>query len=149
MKKNGFTVVELIASFALTMVISVFLFEVLINVKDVFVETAIKTNCEERLAIISKNIKYNMPKKGTISCRGLSCTANGQKLITINENNVIVAGQIFDMPKDGDKNLTINDANLMSSCLNDDCYLKVYFKLKSPNLSEDYEYNVVYYYTIN
>ena len=47
MKKNkGFTVVELIASFALTMVIAAFLFEVLIDVKDVFAETNIKTNIQ-------------------------------------------------------------------------------------------------------
>ena len=41
MDNKGFTVVELIASFALTMVITIFLFEVLIEVKHVFADTSI------------------------------------------------------------------------------------------------------------
>ena len=146
-KENGFTVVELIASFALTMVISIFLFEVLIDVKDIFVETAIKTNVQEKLAIISKNIKYNIQDGSNIQCSNNVCTNNGQPLITVNDTNVIVAGQTYNMPKDGDQSIQIKDPKLISECESSDCYLSVYFKLTSPNLSKDYEYNVVYYYT--
>ena len=52
MNNKGFTVVELIASFALTMVIAVFLFEVLIEVKDVFADTNIKTAIKQKSSII-------------------------------------------------------------------------------------------------
>ena len=60
MNKKAFTVVELIASFALTMIISVFLFEVLLDVKDIYVETAVKTSIQQKIGIISKNIKKNL-----------------------------------------------------------------------------------------
>ena len=56
MNNKGFTVVELIASFALTMVITVFLFEVLIEVKDIFADTSTKTAIQQKASIISKNI---------------------------------------------------------------------------------------------
>ena len=39
MNNKGFTVVELIAAFSITMIISVFFFEILIEVKDIFLET--------------------------------------------------------------------------------------------------------------
>ena len=73
--KKGFTVVELIASFTLTMLISVFLFEVLIEAKDVFVETAIKTKVEKTMAVVYKNLK-SIPNSFA-SCEGNTITVHG------------------------------------------------------------------------
>ncbi len=150
MKKNGFTVVELVAAFALTMIISIFLFEVLIDVKDIFIETSIKTNIEERLSIISKNIKYNVPEKGisSVTCDAKSCTITKDgtsKIITIENDEVIIAGQHFKMPED----VTIKAKTINNKCVDSDCYINVKMTLTNENLSSDYEYNVLYYYTKN
>ena len=152
MKKNGFTVVELIASFALTMIISLFLFEVLIDVKDIFVETSIKTNIQEKLAIISKNIKYQINNGSSISCASNACTINNDlNLITFNENSIKVGGQKYEMPKYGDNQVEIKDENIANNCdeNSNNCYLKISFRLTHKNLSKSYDYNVVYYYTTN
>lgn len=145
--KKGFTVVELIASFALTMIISVFLFEVLLEVKDVFIETSIKTSIQEKVSIISKNIKLNLPHS-QISCSNNSCTAEGN-IITVNESNVIVGTQTINMPSVGGKNVTVDDIALSATtCIENNCSLKVHFNLNHPNLKKAYSYTVVYYYSI-
>ena len=147
MKNKGFTVVELIASFALTMIISVFLFEVLLEVKDVFVETSIKTSIQQKVGLISKNIKLALPTS-QISCSGNSCTA-GSNIITVNSNNVKIGSQTINTPSFGGTNVTINDIALSApACLENNCTLKVHFKLSHPNLREPYDYTVVYYYSI-
>ena len=143
MKNKGFTVVELITSFALTMVISVFLFEVLIDVKDIFIETSIKTNIEQKLAIISKNIKNVVVVRGSVvTCESLTkCTAN-DKTIEINDNKVNINGQTFKLPEQ----VSIKNSDLSQSCDLKNCYLKVSMTLNHPNLSKEYTYNTIYYY---
>lgn len=146
MKNKGFTVVELIASFALTMIISVFLFEVLLEVKEVFVETTIKTTIQQKIGIISKNIKKNLPTT-QITCSSNSCTA-GSNIITVNTNSVVVGGQTISTPNVGGTNVTISNVSLEApTCSGNNCMLKVGFKMNHPNLKQPYDYSVVYYYT--
>lgn len=145
--KKGFTVVELIASFALTMIVSVFLFEVLLEVKNIFVETSIKTSIQQKVGLISKNIKLNLPHS-QITCSSSSCTA-GSNIITVNTNSVKVGTQNFNMPSFSGTSVTINDIALSApACSGNNCTLKVHFKLNHPNLREPYDYTVVYYYSI-
>ena len=157
MNNKGFTVVELIAAFSITMVISVFLFELLIEVKDIFVETSIKTNIEEKTSIISKNI-YNLfnDNQNTVSCPDdTSCTVNGYNISVVHsedkkENDyIIIKGQKFTMPKDGNNYIKIENINLSSvnSELEAEGYLIVNFELTSDNLTAPYKYNTVFYYT--
>lgn len=143
--KKGFTVVELIASFALTMIISVFLFEVLLEVKDIFIETTIKTNIQQKIGIISKNLKRNLPNT-PMSCNSNSCSA-GTNIITVNTENVIIGTQIINTPNVGGTNVKISDTLLENQCFGDNCILKVEFKLNHPNLKKPYDYSVVYYYS--
>lgn len=146
MKNNkGFTVVELIASFALTMVIVVFLFEVLIEIKDVFIETSLKTTIQEKMGIISKNIKVNLSSNSqAISCSDNTCTLVDIKVIAVDNNKVTVGNQNFNLPDD----VSISDYELKNSCEIKNCFLKVKFNLKSDNLSKPYEYKAIYYYNI-
>ena len=147
MNKKGFTVVELIAAFSITMVISVFLFELLIEVKDIFVETSIKTNIEEKNAIISKNINNLFIEEGNTitSCSGNRCTINGKE-IAINNDNITINGQKFTTPKDGDETVQITSPQVQHTSSANQGYVKIGFKLTSKNLSKPYEYNVVFYY---
>ncbi len=146
MKNNkGFTVVELIASFALTMVIVVFLFEVLIEIKDVFIETSLKTTIQEKMGVISKNIKVNLSSNSqVISCSNNTCTISDESKIVINNNSVTINNQNFNLP-DG---VGISDYELNNNCEGKNCFLKVKFNLKSDNLNKPYEYKAVYYYNI-
>ncbi len=132
MKKNGFTVVELISSFALTMIISLFLFEVLIDVKDIFIETSVKTSIQEKLGIISKNIKSTVKNNGS----------NAKSKIVIGTDNITVNNQKFNLPAD----VTIKNKDISENCSNSECYIKVSFTLENPNLKKPYKYNAVYYY---
>lgn len=160
MKKNGFTTVELIASFALTMVITVFLFEVLIEVKDIFVDTSIKTGIQEKMGIVSKNINNAIPTDGTyVDCsksnKTTTCNFTGSTSATIqfiqndiaSENKIIVNGQKFTLP-DGVK---ITEQVINTHCEDElmgyrNCYLSVELYLDSDNLSKVYKYNTIYYY---
>jgi len=136
MNKKGFTVVELIASFALTMVISVFLFEILIEVKNVFVETSLKSYIVEKVGIISKNIKLSVPRK----CTTTSCSG----LMSISSGTITVNGQVFDFPS----GVSITNGSVSNpTCSSDNCYVTVQFELKHPDLAENYKYKAVYYYS--
>lgn len=144
MNNKGFTVVELITSFALTMIITVFLFEVLIDVKDIFADTSTKTAIQQKASIISKNIKNILPSTGsTVSCSGASCNING-KTLRIDQSNkrVVINNQNFNMPD----TVSIKDYNLNSACKGTNCYLYVSMVLDSGNLKDEYDYSVTYYY---
>lgn len=145
MNNKGFTVVELIASFALTMVITVFLFEVLIEVKDIFADTGTKTAIQQKASIISKNIGNILPSTGsTVSCSGSACTINGKTLkIDQSGKKVIINGQNFLMPDTVD----IKNYSLSNTCNGTNCYLYVQMTLDSGNLKQAYNYDVTYFYS--
>lgn len=67
MKKNkGFTVVEMIVSFSVTMVIMVFMFELVILVKDLYVSYGIKTEMLTKQSILSEKINSDLLSKDLI-----------------------------------------------------------------------------------
>lgn len=145
MNNKGFTVVELIASFALTMVIVVFLFEVLIEIKDVFIETSLKTALQEKMGIISKNINaYFDEISYAVSCSDNTCTLGDNiKVIVVDNNKVTVGNQKFNLP-DG---VSISSYELKNEGEGGErCFLKVKLNLESDNLSKQYQYNTVYFY---
>ena len=158
MNNKGFTVVELIAAFSITMVISVFLFELLIEVKDIFIETSLKTSIEEKTAIISKNI-YNLfnDTSNVVTCsNNTTCTVNGDNISVVHNEDkkekdyIIIKEQKFSTPKDGDNYIKIDNSSInlsTNSELGNEGYLIVSFDLTSDNLSIPYKYNTVFYYT--
>ena len=146
MKNNkGFTVVELIASFALTMIITVFLFEVLIEVKDIFADTSVKTAIQQKASIISKNINnlFRAGSSNVVSCSGATCTINDKTLkIDQSGKKVVIDGQNFAMPD----TVNIKSYSLNNSCSGKNCYLYAKIVLDSGNLKKEYTYDVTYYY---
>lgn len=63
MKKNGFTVVELIASFALTSLIVALLFEIVFILKDLYASSGIKTELLTKQALMSEKINDDLTTK--------------------------------------------------------------------------------------
>lgn len=73
--KKGATVVELIVSFALVMVISIFLFQLVISVKELYDNSVIKTELLNKQSLISNQLNLALNKKeiSSISKCGLYC----------------------------------------------------------------------------
>lgn len=63
LKKNGFTVVELIASFALTSLIVALLFEIIFILKDLYTTSGIKTELLTKQALMSEKINDELTTK--------------------------------------------------------------------------------------
>lgn len=63
MKKKGFTVVELIVSFSLVFTIAVLLLQVILNLKDLYVNSGIKTQLLNKQAIITNEINKKLIDK--------------------------------------------------------------------------------------
>ena len=152
MKNNkGFTVVELLVSFALTMIIAVFLFEVLIEVKDIFADASTRTAIQEKASIISKNVNSILAENDNrITCNNSTnlgnCLINGKSFqINRDNNQIIVGSQKFDMPD----TVNIKNYSIQNSCDGNNCYLHVQMLLDSGNLTKEYSYDVTYYFTAN
>lgn len=149
MKNKGFTVVELIVSFALTMIIAVFLFEVLIEVKDIFADASIRTAIQEKASIISKNIDSILTTNDNqVSCNNSTnlgnCQINGKNFrIDKNNNIIVIDGQNFDLPE----SVSIKNYSIQNVCEESNCYLNVKMVLDSANLTKEYNYDVTYYFT--
>ena len=72
---NGFTVVELIVSFSLTLVITVFLFQIVINLKNLYTNSVIKTELVNIQSLVSREInnKFNNNKITDVDFCGNDC----------------------------------------------------------------------------
>lgn len=73
-KKNGFTVVELIVSFTLVMVIVVFLFQIIISLKEMYVGNGIKSSLLNKQAVMTQKIYDDFRNKNVLSFS--SCGTN-------------------------------------------------------------------------
>lgn len=62
--KKGFTVVELIVSFALTMTVAVFLFQIVIILKNLYNNSGLKTELLNKQALISNKMNTSFNEKG-------------------------------------------------------------------------------------
>lgn len=76
-KKNGFTVVELVVSFSLVMVIVIFLFQIIISLREMYVNNGIKSALLNKQAIMTQKI-YDDFRSKTIT----SFTSCGDNCIT-------------------------------------------------------------------
>lgn len=143
LNNKAFTVVELIASFALTMVITVLLFEILLQVKNIYQTQTIKSAIMEKTGIISKNIRRILPSDGSVipTCNGTRCTI-GTATISTTSSQVIIGNQKFNMPN----TVTIKNTSLTTSCQGEDCFLSFKMTLHSENMEDDYLYSTTYYY---
>lgn len=89
MNKKGFTVVELLASFTLSMIIIVFLFQIIIELKDIFTTSAVKTDTLSKIDIVTDKI-YDLIDQNNVTV--VTCT-EGTFCLTISgsdsTNNVV------------------------------------------------------------
>lgn len=62
-KNKGFTTVELIVTFSLVSVISLFLLQIIIVLKDIYIDAGVKTNLLTQQAILSEKINHDFRAK--------------------------------------------------------------------------------------
>ena len=67
MKKNAFTVVELVVTFVLTATIAIFLFQIIIVLKNLYISYGMKTELLNKQSIISNKINESFKNKSLIN----------------------------------------------------------------------------------
>lgn len=95
MKNNkGFTVVEMVVSFSVTMIIMVFMFELVILVKDLYVSYGIKTEMLTKQSVLSEKINSDLLKKDLLitaqcgeSCIDFYFSDNTKKRLELDRDN--------------------------------------------------------------
>ena len=168
MKKNnkGFTVVELLASFALTMVIVVFLFEILIELKDLYYEAGLKTEVIHKQSMLVDKMRRQLDTSELvgIDCGGDTCTfkfadINPVDLTIDADGNIIKYGDdVIKFPEEvrfEQYNMSTcslkndkpdNDLGLIEGTNAKNCYITLKILVTSPKLDKTYPINVVYPY---
>ncbi len=128
MKNNkGFTVVELLSSFVLVMIIVVFLFEIVLELRNVYINEAVRTEIVNKNAILATAL--NQKLESTNNPSSISVTVSGTK--------VTASGRVIEYPT----NTTLSN---FSRSYSDGVY-SVNFKIANPELDQDMDFNFVYY----
>lgn len=149
MKKNkGFTLVEIIVAFALTMIIVLFLFQLIITLKRIYTNNFVASNLALKQSNISKMINSDLLTSNLGNFDGYSIQNNcyiisfktGQtRSICVDKmNNTIIYNDYeFDLVKGskvGDLSIDIKDT--------DDLYIHI--PISYPDLDNDYGIKTVY-----
>ena len=156
MKKNGFTVVELLASFTLTMIIVVFLFEIVLELKNTYVSNTIKTQVlmQNSAFVTVLNNKFSNASIDSTSYGGtgnvyIINTSDGSSYnLTITENQIIFDGQKFKMPE----GVAIENINFIDGgvIVNNDgsnsSYFSISYDVVGDDLDKKIHFNYVYSY---
>lgn len=149
LNNKGFTVVELLATFTLTMVVMIFLFEVVLELKNVYIASNIETLVKNENALIASELNRQIYNKNIpSSCLNNPCTLSNDKTITFYSNYVTIGVKRFEMPEGA----TIENLSMNSNCPEnasnsvEKCYLKVSYVVKSPDLKNDIPFNLVLTY---
>lgn len=144
MKNKGFTLVEIIVSFALTMVVVLFLFQLIITLKNVYTNNFVASNLVLKQANISKMINndllapnlgkfqefnYNQSNKCYDMLFGSGIT-HSICADTIN-NSIIYDDYVFDLVK-GSK---VGEISIKRKNAND---LYIHIPISYPDLDKDY-----------
>ena len=158
MNNKAFTVVELLASFTLTMIIVVFLFEIVLELKDVYTSDAIKTKVLSQNALIATTLNQKLDDESkpisTISCINSQCNVlylNGfEEEIIIEGNKVKIGNQTFSMPENTeikleDENYQFKSGMISSSI--DNAYIKIAYIVNSDYLKKPIKFSYIYTYT--
>lgn len=151
MKNNkGFTVVELLASFTLTMIIVVFLFEIVLELKNIYINESIKTESINKNAVVATAIHklLDEPNFSNVSCNGNTCTITpSNKTINIGNKTVTVGNQKFTYPDKTElQNLEIEVIPYVATTANHNI-VKIRYDVVSADLDKPIKFNYIYTYT--
>lgn len=161
MKKRGFTVVELIVTFSLTVVICVFLLQLILSLKSIYDNSGIKTEILNKQSLISNQINrtFNQKTISSLSSCGEFCLKfnyidNTSDILKIDySNNILQFGSFYtSLPKDTnfkDVNVDIIYSGVVDNSSND-AMLNIKIPIESKKFkNEKFEVNVIYQFNSN
>ena len=146
MNNKGFTMIELLASFVLTMVIVVFLFEVVLSLKDVYVNQTTKTEIISKNAVIATSLNKSLSNSSNISCGSTSCSIDETSVI-IEADKIVIGSQKIIYPNGISIDLDSIDLKVVKEIYtseNDNSYIKISYKILGGNYTDDILFNYVY-----
>jgi hypothetical protein len=156
MKNNkGFSTVELVTTFALTLVIVTILLNLVIVLKELYINNGVKNSILTKQAIISEKLSFDMRnfEVSSYSCNATnnSCTinfGNGTiKILSVTNGNIINYGdesfKLQDGIKVGNVSITPFQANT-TDVTNYDTFIKIKIELSSDLIGGSYDIQVIY-----
>ncbi len=164
LNNRGFTVVELLASFTLTMLIVVFLFEIVLELKDVYVNSSLKTQVINKNALVTSALNSRIETKrlesATCDNAQKTCTliyTNGSAIetITIMETKIQIGTtptaitQTIEYPAETtleNIDVSVGTNNVATDMYQENKFFKISYKVVNPNLTKDVDYNFIYLY---
>lgn len=154
MNNKGFTVVELLASFTLTMIIMIFLFEIVLQLKEIYINNALKTKIITQNAIIASTLNDKIENINILECEEISeeqttctITTNSGQTLYISINNEVI--------KIDDKNINYPDSTSIDNIAikkierGNNAYFNIYYTINSKYLDKNESFNYVYTYKTN
>lgn len=159
---RGFTIIELITSFSLTMVILVFLFNIVIILKENFVYNSLKSELIINQSLMSTALNEDLYNEAT-GISSTSCSSGYDKCYNIELNNGTTRKLSISMTRDkvqyGDsvfsnENLEMHEYKVCyynsSSPSEKKAFLRLYVKFKSDLFEEqNFGFNVLVLYNPN
>jgi len=160
MKKNGFTVVELIVSFSLTVVITIFLVQIIMALNNLYNNSGVKTELLTKQSLISSQLNNKLSQKII-----LSLTDCGEHCIQFNysdatndilkidyTNNTFQFGNFLtNLPNDSyfkDAKIDVVYGATIQTNVNN-AILNIIIPIYSNNIEGDFGVNVVYQFNSN
>ena len=152
MNKKGFTITELIVSFALISVISIILFNIILSLKELYVSGDIKTSLLNKQGILTRTIYNDLDNKKLNSIRacGVTCLTfeyekDGKKelknLLVDVAGNTIVYGNYTMKLSNGSKVVSESDNPVDFKYTNSVLYLNI--PIKTSLLDDDFGIRIV------
>jgi len=158
MKKRGFTIIELISSFALTSLIVALLFEVIFILKDLYTDSGVKTELLTKQALMSEKINKDLNTKTvTVASKcGDSCIlfnfsdGTSSELSFSRENNTFKYGNYKTKLIDGSQygNIDISTETVLNMDIGkNDSILKINIPIYHKLLKQqEFGINIAYQY---
>ena len=153
LNNKGFTVVELLASFTLTMIITTLLFEVVMELKDIYISSELETGIKNENALVARAVSREINNGNIpVDCGGDMCILqDGREIKVLSNQEIKVANRVYDATEATYIN---DDFSITAACSSDvalapgseRCYLKINYVVSGENFSDDIPFNLVISY---
>lgn len=157
MKNKGFTIVEMLSAFILSSIIIIILFQLIINLKEVYQASGSKTDMLNKKNILIDKVYSDLNEKKLVdfSTCGSNCinliysTGETKQLMQDNSNKTITYGDyVMKVTKDYELSDIYTETSGNVYAYNNEAVLNIKIPIISAT-NEDYSINIVYPYTSN
>lgn len=133
LNNKGFTVVELLATFTLTMIVTMLLFEVVLELKKVYISSDVETLIKNENALVANELNKQIFDKQIPT-------------IDATDNIITIGNKSFQMPNSARINSLSSNEKCSSGSVAENCIFQVSYSVSEPNLKEPIQFNLVLTY---